>query len=140
MRCLAIRTDDALRFHRVNIPHDSRSVRRAIGLISSEADPSGKRGNGSHTDNVLAGLLAAALLKFLPHNSSNSPQNTYNEAGIERWCAKRVEEFNDLHADKNFHFRAMTAVAGVSQRTLHVGSRRWCVVSAKSYLKSVRLD
>ena len=140
MRCLAIRMDDALRFNRVNIPRDCRTVRRAIGLISTEADPSGKRGNSSHTENVLTDLPAAALLKFLPHNLSNSPQNCHNEAGIDPWCVKRIEEFNDLHADKNFRFRDMMAVAGVSERTLYVCFSRWCIVSAKSYLKSVRLN
>ena len=54
MRCLAIRTNDAFRFDRVNTPRDSRPVRRANGLISSEADPSGKRGDGSRTEDVLA--------------------------------------------------------------------------------------
>ena len=34
----------------------------------------------------------------------------------------------------------MMAVAGVSERTLCVCFCKWCVVSAKSYLKSVRLD
>ena len=75
-------------------------MRRAIGLISAEADPSGKRGNGSHTENILADLPAAALLIFLPHNFSDSPKNNHSEAGIDPWC----------------------------------------VVSAKSYLKSVRLN
>ena len=131
---------DALRFNRVNIPRDCRTVRRAIGLISTEADPSGKRGNSSHTENVLTDLPAAALLKFLPHNLSNSPQNCHNEAGIDPWCVKRIEEFNDLHADKNFRFRDMMAVAGVSERALYVCFSRWCIVSAKSYLKSVRLN
>ena len=115
-------------------------MRRAIGLISAEADPSGKRGDGSHTENVLADLPAATLLKFLPHNFSNSPQNNHNEAGIDPWCVKCVEGFNDLHPDKNSHFRDMMAVAAVSERTLYVCFRRWCVVSAKSYLKSVRLN
>lgn len=72
----------------------------AIGIISAEADPSGKRGNGSHTENILADLPAAALLIFLPHNFSDSPKNNHSEAGIDPWC----------------------------------------VVSAKSYLKSVRLN
>ena len=136
MRCLAIRTDDALRFDRVNTPPDSGSVRRVIDLICAEADASGKRGNGPRTEKALADLLAAALLEFLPHNFSNS----YNEAGIAPWYVKRVEEFIDLNADKNPHIRDMTEVAGVSERTLYAGFRRWRGVSPKSYLKSVRLD
>ena len=79
---------DTLRFNPVNIPRDCRPVRRAIGLISAEADPSGKRGNRSDTENVLADLSAAALLKFLPHNNYNSPQNSHNEDGIDPWCVK----------------------------------------------------
>ena len=64
---------DALRFNRVSITRDCRSVQRAIGLISAEADPGRKRVNGSHTENVLTDLPATALLKFIPHNFSNSP-------------------------------------------------------------------
>ena len=131
---------DALRFSHVKITRDCRSVRRAIGLISAEAGPSGKRGTGSHTENVFADLPAAGLLKFLPHNFSNSPQNSHNEAGIDPWCVKCVEEFGDLHADKNFRFRDMMAVAGVSEQTLYVYFRRCCVVSAGSYLKSAQID
>ena len=91
---------DALRFNHVIITRDCRSVRRAIGLISAEAGPSGKRGTASHTENGLADLPAAGLLKFLPHNFSNSPKHNHSEAGIDPWR----------------------------------------VVSAKSYVKSVRLN
>ena len=115
-------------------------MRRAIGLISAEADPSGKRGDGSHNENVLADLPAATLLKFLPHNFSNSPQNNHNEAGIDPWCVKCVEGFNDLHPDKSFRFRDMMAVASIIERTLCVCFRRWCAVSAKTYSKSAALD
>ena len=63
-----------------------------------------------------------------------------SESGIAPWYVKRVEEYLELHAGRDIRIRDMTAIAGVSERTLYNGFRVWRATSPKSYLKAVRLD
>jgi AraC-like DNA-binding protein/mannose-6-phosphate isomerase-like protein (cupin superfamily) len=116
------------------------SVARVIDLICREADNTGPGGVGPRTESMLAELLAVTLIESLPHNHSAALSRTDGATGIAPWYVKRVEEFIDLHADKNIRIANMTAIAGVSERTLYNGFRIWRATSPKSYLKAVRLD
>lgn len=136
----SIPSDNAVRFERSRRPSNSEPVRRVIELICAEADTGGKKVSGPRTEQALADLLAVTLLECLPHSLTDQIRRDSGEAGIAPWYVKRVEEFIDLHAEKPLKISDMTEVAGVSERTLYNGFRRWRGVSPKSYLKTVRLD
>ena len=130
----------AIRFDRSQPPIGAGSVGRVIGLICSEADTDGGAGGGPRSERALADLLAVTMLEYLPHNYSQSLSGGNAETGIVPWYVKRVEEYIDLHADKPLRIEDMASVAGVSERTLHNGFRRWRGASPKACLKAVRLD
>ena len=121
-----------------NVRH--ASLARVIDLICKEADSPGPDGAGPRTETMLAELLAVTLIESLPHNHSAALGNSGSETGIAPWYVKRVEEYIDLHAETDIRIADMTAVAGVSERSLYNGFRVWRATSPKSYLKAVRLD
>lgn len=132
--------DPPIRFDAATRGVQDASVARVIDLICKEADNPGPDGAGPRTESMLAELFAVTLIESLPHNHSAAVALTGSETGIAPWYVKRVEEFIDLHADKDIRIGDMTAVAGVSERTLYNGFRIWRATSPKSYLKAVRLD
>lgn len=136
----SIPSDPPIRFDAATQGEQGASVARVIDLICREADTPGPGGAGPRTESVLAELLAVTLIESLPHNHSATLARAGGESGIAPWYVKRVEEYIDLHADKNIRIADMTAVAGVSERTLYNGFRVWRATSPKSYLKAVRLD
>lgn len=136
----SIPSDPPIRFDAAIQGVQDVSVARVIDLICKEADTPGPDGAGPRTEGMLAELLAVTLIESLPHNHSAVLARAGSETGIAPWYVKRVEEYIDLHADKDIRIGDMTAVAGVSERTLYNGFRVWRSTSPKSYLKSVRLD
>lgn len=129
-----------IRFDATTESDRSASVARVIDLICIEADNPGTGGIAPRTQSMLAELLAVTLIESLPHNHSASLARQNDETGIAPWYVKRVEEYIDLHADKDLRIADMAAVAGVSERSLYNGFRVWRATSPKSYLKAVRLD
>lgn len=136
----SIPTDPPIRFDAAIQSAQGASVARVIDLICKEADTPGPDGAGPRTEDMLAELFAVTLIESLPHNHSAALKRKGSESGIAPWYVKRVEEYIDLHADKDMRIGDMTAVAGVSERTLYNGFRVWRATSPKSYLKAVRLD
>ncbi|PPR11883.1 MAG: hypothetical protein CFH41_00759 [Alphaproteobacteria bacterium MarineAlpha11_Bin1] len=116
------------------------SVALVIDLICKKADTLCSDGLGPKTEGLLAELFIVTLIESLPHNHSAVIAYKSSDSGIAPWYVKRVEEYLDLHAEKDIRIRDMTAIAGVSERTLYNGFRVWRATSPKSYLKAVRLD
>lgn len=139
-RRFSLPSDPPLRFDAAIQGDRGASLARIINLICKEADTAASDGAGPRTESLLAELLAVTLIESLPHNHSAALMQSDAETGIAPWYVKRVEEFIDLHADTDIRIADMTAVAGVSERTLYNGFRVWRATSPKSYLKAVRLD
>ena len=140
LKRFSIPSDPPIRFDAASQGAQSPSVARVIDLICKEADNPGPDGAGPRTEGMLAELFAVTLIESLPHNHSAALARTDSGSGIAPWYVKRVEEYIDLHADKDIRIGDMTAIAGVSERSLYNGFRVWRATSPKSYLKSVRLD
>lgn len=136
----SIPADPPIRFDAATRGVQDASVARVIDLVCSEADRPDADGAGPRTEAMLAELLAVTLIESLPHNHSTGLAQSSGETGIAPWYVKRVEEYIDLHAESDIRIADMTAVAGVSERTLYNGFRVWRMTSPKSYLKAVRLD
>lgn len=136
----SIPPDTPIRFEVTEAGIKSPSVTGIIDLICAEADRPMPAGSGARTARMLAELLAVALIESLPHNQTAALARARDVAGIAPWYVKRVEEYIELHADKPLSIADMTAIAGVSERSLYSGFRTWRGTSPKSYLKGVRLD
>ncbi|MEE2997817.1 MAG: AraC family transcriptional regulator [Pseudomonadota bacterium] len=136
----SIPADPPIRFDAAIQSAQGASVARIINLICKEADTSRSDGVGPKTEVLLAELFVVTLIESLPHNHSAIIASKGSESGIAPWYVKRVEEFLELHAGRDIRIRDMTAIAGVSERTLYNGFRVWRATSPKSYLKAVRLD
>lgn len=139
-RRFSISQETPIRFSPTETDTPCGSIGGIIELICSEAERIGQGGGGAKTEQLLAELLAVSLIEFLPHNVSAALSQRTSESGIAPWYVKRVEEFLELHPDKPLRISDMTAVAGVSERTLFNGFRDWRGMSPKSYLKAIRLD
>ena len=139
-RRFSIGRNAPLKFHGHRPSRNTDALADIIDLICREADRHG-RGDGSQTtEAMLAELFAVALIEALPHNHSDALNRDRRTGRIAPWYVRRVEEFIELHADQPMRIGDMTAVAGVSERTLYQAFRDWRDVSPKAYLKSVRLD
>lgn len=136
----AIPADPQIRFDTTISKASDTALAGVIDLICQEADRIGPGDSGPGTERTLAELFSVALIEYLPHSFSHAMRQKEGERGIAPWYVKRVEEFIDLHADKPLGIGEMTAIAGVSERTLYNGFRTWRGTSPKSYLKAVRLD
>ncbi len=136
----SISADTPIRFDATGAGTKSQSVTGVIDLICREADRHMPAGSGPKTARMLSELLAVVLIESLPHNQTAALARSQDDAGIAPWYVKRVEEYIELHADQPLSIADMTAIAGVSERSLYSGFRTWRGTSPKSYLKAVRLD
>jgi AraC-like DNA-binding protein len=82
-------------------------------------------------------LLLLTVQSF-PNNLSTQLERMHSAASP--YYVRRVEQFIRAHAAQDITIADMTAVAGVSTRSLYYGFERYLGMSPMKYLKRVRLD
>lgn len=92
----------------------------------------------NRTSGVAEEILLRLLLAAVPHNHSE----LYNGPSVcpAPYYVRRVEEYIREHARDTIMMAELTAVSGVSARSLHAGFRRFRNMSPMTYLRNHRLN
>lgn len=87
---------------------------------------------------TLLGLLHHVVLTSLPHNFSEVLRGP-NVHPLPRHV-RRAVDYIQAHADQPLTMREITEIAGVSERALQIGFRRFLDTTPRAFLEKVRLE
>lgn len=116
----------------------TQGVRDLIWLICRQIEVCDSPMMQPSTQQHLTDLLLAAILYTFPHNLRDrlSPRLPHVAPGY----VKRVEAYIRANAHRPIRLQDLVAVAGISERSLQYGFRRFRGASPMKFLESVRLD
>jgi AraC-like DNA-binding protein len=110
---------------------------RLVGLICADLESGGGVAH-RHVQAQVAATLAAVLLTTVPHDHSPAFDGSVSPAAP--YYVRRAEDFIREHARHALTLDEVVHAAGVSERALHLGFRRFRDLTPMGFLKNVRLD